>query len=284
VLCAGASVRTFAVHGYWILECSRCGHRFAELARDPEHVHRTYSDDYFEGGGAGYPDYLAEGALLRQRGRAYAVRIARYVTPGRMLDVGAAAGFFLQGFTDEGWTGSGLEPNSRMAAYGRTQLGLDVDVGSLEGYTPPVAFDLVSMVQVVPHFYDIRRAFQVAADATRPGGWWLIESWDRDSYAARVCGRRWHEYSPPSVLNWFSKASLLAYAAGFGFREVASGRAVKWISGAHVKSLVAHTAGRSPLSRCIRQAVRLVPDRLAMPYPGDDLFWVLLKKEPATGP
>jgi SAM-dependent methyltransferase len=283
VVCDTESVRAFAVHEHWIRRCPRCGHHFAEIVGDLNHVHRTYADEYFHGGGAGYPDYLAEGELLRARGRRYAERIAGHVTPGTILDVGAAAGFFLKGFEDRGWTGLGLEPNPRMAAYGRTELGLAIQAGALEDYSPAATVDLVSMIQVVPHFYDLRRAFQVAAAATRPGGWWLIESWDRDSYAARVFGRNWHEYSPPSVLSWFSKRGLVEFAGHFGFHEVASGRAVKWISGAHVKSLVAHAGGSSRWGRAAARAARLVPNGLAVPYPGDDLFWILLQRADASG-
>ena len=35
-------------------------------------VAEIYDDSYFSGGGAGYSDYLAEGEMLKQRGRMYA--------------------------------------------------------------------------------------------------------------------------------------------------------------------------------------------------------------------
>ena len=77
-----------------------------------DHVRNVYGDHYFTGGGAGYPDYLADGELLRERGRGYARLIAGATTPGRVLDIGAAAGFVLQGLCDEGWRGAGIEPNA----------------------------------------------------------------------------------------------------------------------------------------------------------------------------
>jgi len=78
-------------------------------------VARIYDDDYFQGGKAGYPDYLAEADLLRCHGRWYGRLLAKYMQPGRVLDIGAAAGFILQGFQDCGWKGNGVEPNQRMA-------------------------------------------------------------------------------------------------------------------------------------------------------------------------
>jgi hypothetical protein len=104
-----------------------------------EHVARVYGDAYFRNGGAGYPDYLSESDLLRARGRRYGGLVARHVPPGRLLDVGAAAGCVLRGFTDAGWSGVGIEPNAAMAAYARTGLGVDVQQAMIETWQPAEA-------------------------------------------------------------------------------------------------------------------------------------------------
>ena len=63
----------------------------------------VYGDDYFFEGGAGYSDDTSEGDMLRKRGGYYAEMINKLTKePGVMLDVGAAAGFLLKGFTDKG--------------------------------------------------------------------------------------------------------------------------------------------------------------------------------------
>jgi SAM-dependent methyltransferase len=197
-----------------------------------------------------------------------------------VLDVGAAAGFVLRGFLDSGWRGRGIEPNPRMADHARVRLGLSVDVGTLEGYRRDERYDLVSMIQVVAHFYDLRKAFQQAARVTRPGGFWLVETWDRESWTARLLGKGWHEYSPPSVLHWFSPEGLKRLAEQFGLREVARGRPPRRIGGAHAKSLLRHKLKGTRLERLTSGLLGIIPDRLAVPYPGDDLFWALFQ---ATG-
>lgn len=123
-LCGTPGRRRFAAHGIPILDCPACRHRFAGLAPPPSHIDTVYADAYFHGGGAGYPDYLADANLHRQHGRRYGKLLSRFQRPGRILDVGAAAGFILQGMTDTGWTGAGIEPNVSMAAFGRDRLGL----------------------------------------------------------------------------------------------------------------------------------------------------------------
>jgi SAM-dependent methyltransferase len=271
-ICNSPSRALFVKDGYPVRECEVCRHRFAEVATDPGHVARVYGDDYFHGGGAGYGDYLSEGWLLRDRGRWYARLLRRYTTPGTLLDVGAAAGFILQGFLDRGWHGKGVEPNPGMAEYARTRLGLDVRTGTLEDLPPGDVFDLVSLIQVLPHFVEPRRALAAAAAVTRPGGFWLIETWNRDSWTARAFGQNWHEYSPPSVLHWFSPAGLQRLAGQFGFRKVGAGRPAKWINAGHAKSLLRHKLGAAA------GVLGVLPDRLALPYPAEDLFWMLLQK------
>ena len=277
-ICNQTSEIVFVAHGYGIRACASCGHRFADLAASPEHTQQIYDDEYFHGGGAGYPDYLGEARILRNHGRWYGKRLARYLKPGKTLDIGAAAGFVLQGFMDRGWQGHGIEPNPKMAAYAREELGIAVQAGALENLQTNETYDLVSMIQVIAHFADLRQALQVACDVTKPAGYWLIETWNKDSFAARIFGQNWHEYSPPSVLQWFSPPTLKALAAQYGLREVARGRPSKWINGGHAKSLLQYKLQGLPLGRQVGKLLNLLPEYLPLPYLADDLFWMLLQK------
>ena len=92
-LCECASQRLFVRHGYWIRSCRTCSHYFAEITASSTHLQQVYGNDYFFGGGVGYPNYLQEISILRQHGRRYGRILARYMAPGRVLDVGSAAGF-----------------------------------------------------------------------------------------------------------------------------------------------------------------------------------------------
>lgn len=276
-LCGAASRRRFARHGYWIRDCAACLHRFAEGRFDEIHVERVYDDTYFAEGGEGYPQYLADGRILRDRGRWYGRLLSRHLQPGSVLDVGCAAGFWLQGLADCGWRPSGIEPNPRMAGHARDRLGLAVRTGSIEELETGEPRDLVTMIQVVAHFRDPRLALRRAAGVLRPGGHLLIETWDRASWVARVMGRRWHEYSPPSVLHWFTRGRLRDLAGECGLREVAWGRPRKRLSAGHARSLVEYKYADHLLGRWVAGAFRALPDGLPLPYPGDDLFWTLLR-------
>lgn len=299
-LCGGDSRQRFLAHGYPVLVCRHCDHRFAGLVPSAEHVQTIYDDSYFDGGGAGYDDYLAEGEILTNHGRRYADLLAsRAIEPGRLLDVGASCGFIMTGLSSRGWHGVGLEPNASMAARGRALSGVDIRVGTAEAlpalqatqapdahdesdalHRPPEgSFDLISMIQVIAHFHDLRLAFDNLRARTNPGGHWLIETWDHGSLSARLAGRHWHEYSPPSVLRWFTRKRLTALLAEYGMRPVAHGRPRKFLRGSHARSLLAHQLGESRPGRLLLPLTRAIPESLAIPYPADDLFWLLCRRD-----
>jgi SAM-dependent methyltransferase len=264
----------YEVHGFPILHCKGCAHRFTPVEDGAKHVAEVYSDTYFTEGGAGYSDYLAERSILTETGRHYGEMLKEYAAPGLVLDVGSAAGFILKGLTEAGWHGFGIEPNERMATYAREHVGVDIHVGTLEDTTLVEPVDLVTMVQVVGHFFDLHRAFEAATQMTRMGGLWLIEAWDYGSMAARVLGRHWHAYAPPSVVQWFTRDGLARAVARFGFREVGRGLPRKRIALSHAKSALATRAPR---------VAALVPDSdTTLPYPPLDVFYGVYRRTHAA--
>ncbi|HWX23833.1 MAG TPA: class I SAM-dependent methyltransferase, partial [Vicinamibacteria bacterium] len=204
--------------------------------------------------------------------------LSKHTSPGLLLDVGAAAGFILEGFRSSGWRVRGLEPNPRMAALANERLGQVVTTGTLEEWTSDEAFDVVVMIQVISHLRDLRRGLEAAAARTKPGGLWLVETWNRESWTARAFGRRWHEYSPPSVLHWFSPDGLRHACERFGFLEVTRGRPTKWLDFGHARSLLRFKLGQGAAGSIARPFLAVLPDHFRLPYPGDDLFWMLLRK------
>lgn len=287
-LCNSGSRPVFTINGYPVVDCLVCKHRFVSGVDPSRHVQEIYGDDYFFGGGAGYDNYFSEGELLTRHGRRYAEILARHGPPGTVLDVGAAAGFILRGLIDAGWQGQGLEPNRTMAARGLSDVGVHISCGTLEdafeedpsgGVADRSSYDLITIIQVVAHFYDLDRAFRRASSLTRPGGLWLIETWNRNSLTARVLGRWWHEYSPPSVVRWFDPDELARVVARYGFREIDRGRPIKMIRASHAKAILLHKLPFRVVQRVSAAAMRTIPDHLTLPYPAEDLFWALYRKE-----
>lgn len=290
-LCGCDAKAVFQVVDVDVLQCDRCIHRFAAIDPAVDHVEKHYGDDYFFSGQAGYSDYIAGEDLLRRQGRWYAKLLAKHLSHTPQIDsndyqtgkpslfaVGSAAGFDVDEFRKMGWSVSGIEPNDTMARFARDLIGLDIQTGTLEAFEPSQTYDLVTAIQVMAHFVDPLVAAARLAQLVRPGGHLLVETWDHKSLVARCFGRYWHEYSPPTVLQWFSKTSLAQLMKCHGFESIHSGRPAKRIGGAHARSLLEYKLSQMPLASVTRTLLKLLPKDLTLIYPGDDLFWMLFRK------
>jgi SAM-dependent methyltransferase len=202
----------------------------------------------------------------------------KFIKPGNILDVGAAAGFILKGFENIGWHGIGIEPNEKMVGYGVKKFGIDLRRGTLETINLDSKVDLIVMIQVIAHLFDLNQSIKNAYDNLNPGGYILIETWNRSSFAARLFGRNWHEYSPPGTLNYFNKKTLDILMNKYDLHKISSGRPKKSIISNHAKSLLKHKIEDIRLLRKISGIVRIIPDNVLLPYLGDDLFWALYRK------
>ncbi len=275
----------FEVNRHQVMECSQCGHQqliaLETSAARRKLIASIYDDRYFAGGGDGYPDYPAEEDQLQVRGSQYARVLRRHGhRQGRLLDVGCAAGFLLAGLTAEAttdFTGLGIDPNRTMVELGRKR-GLDLEVTTLEDLgaeTEP--FDGALLVQVIAHFDRPQDALARLATRVKAGKPVLVETWDRHSVTARAFGKRWHEYSPPSVRHWFTRTSLDTLMTRTGFEHRASGRPSRRLRLAHAASLLGHKLGFARDGKLVAWT-RRIPQWAWLPYPGDDLFWALYER------
>lgn len=263
---------------YRILSCGNCKHEYLDFEPRSDHISKIYSDDYFNGGKDGYPDYIQLASLLIERGGYYANIIRRFMEPGSMLDVGCGSGFIMKGFRDNGWEVKGVEPNRKMATYGIEQFNLDISLTSFEAYRDPNVFDLIAMIQVIAHFYDVRSCIENASRLLKKNGLLLIETWNRDSLTAKIMGNAWHEYSPPSVVNWFTPSSLKMLAKQYGFKCITFKRTLKKIQMRQAKLLLSSKSKQSAIIKIVEKIANFLPDETELIYPGDDLFYILFKK------
>ncbi len=268
----------FEKKGYPILECKQCGHRFIEIPDPKEHLSKVYSDDYFFAGKDGYPNYLNKKNILYKQGLRYAKLIAKYTKPGKVLDIGSAAGFILKGFEDSGWICRGIEPNETMAAYGREKLKLDIRTGVIETLETNERFDLINMIQVIGHVYDLDKTLQNVTSLLKKGGLVLVESWDSKSITARMMGKNWHEYCPPSVARWFSDATLSILFKYYGFELIAKGHPFKKINADHAFSFLEGRSFKLIFKKRMIDAINRFVGKLTFIYPLRDVKWYVFRK------
>ncbi len=279
-ICSAAASHAWSKSGYDLMECTSCSHLFCECGQASDYVQTTYSDAYFQNGGGGYDDYLEHQDILFAQGKKYAARLGGHVQPGRVLDVGAAAGFLLKGFVDGGWDGVGIEPNPAMARHANEFPGVHVHTGTLEeaSYLKPKSFDAATFIQVISHLRRPTDGLNRIHQLLRDDGLLLIETWNRAGWTARALGKHWHQYNPPSVLHWYTPKHLTSILNRCGFQVIDRGRPTKWISVGNGASLLRHSMRESTVGRIATSPLSLVPKSLKAPYFLDDVFWLIAKK------
>jgi SAM-dependent methyltransferase len=282
-VCLSQTVRSaLQKDGVPILRCEDCRLRFCPSEPDRAALARLYGEAYFTGGGDGYEHYLQDEATHRRQARRYLRRIARLgIRPGRLLDVGCAAGFFLDEARCAGWQVTGVDVSPYAVRHAREVLGLDVHRGDfLAVDLPPNGFDLVTAFNVFEHLPSPRATADRLARLVRPEGFLLIETWDAESLAAGFLGARWHQYSPEYVPYYYTRRSLERLFGRAVWRTVAYGRWAKWISVERACAVLAHTLPTPRVARMIRAVGDGRLGALELPYALGDLVLLAMQRQP----
>ena len=200
--------------GYPIVRCRQCSLLFRRDLPSPDEIAALYATDYFTSSGTlpkgeGYLDYTADEELHRRNARQRLALLEEFVASGALLDVGCAAGFFLDEAAQAGWAVAGVELAPSMAAVARDRLGLNV-VEAPFGVADfaDESFDCVTMWDYVEHSLDPIGDLRRAHDLLRPGGVLALSTGDAGSPIARISGRRWHLLTPRHHNFFFTRATL----------------------------------------------------------------------------
>jgi SAM-dependent methyltransferase len=214
-------------------QCRRCGLRGLTVQPAAHEFARLYARGYFEGGDVrcGHVgDYFAERPALLADGDALARRFEalRDGRPGRLLELGCAAGATLEAAQRRGWTVQGVEYSADAATEARRH-GVPVVVGSLaDAALPAAAFDVAFLGDVLEHVPDPAAVLAEVARVLAPGGALLLRGpLTTHSLARRLAlallaalGRRWTLVEPPYHLWEFEPRTLTALVDGAGLRVV----------------------------------------------------------------
>jgi len=211
--------------GELIGRCRNCGLIYADPRIPAEAILARYSAQYF------WNEYLpansAKGGVfdLNYFDRRYAAMLKLIETsvgaPGKMLEVGTGAGFFLKAAQRAGWQVQGIEISDEAIAFARNRLGLEVaqlpaeQLGSLAD-----SFDVVVMFEVIEHLFEPRLVLEAVQHLLRPGGALVISTPNFDALSRFALGNSWAVLSPGEHLYYFTHKTLAALLVGCGFTSI----------------------------------------------------------------
>ncbi len=169
-----------------IVSCRRCNLVFVNPQPSPEIIHEGYAEARDE-------TYIAQAKGRIRAFRKIAARVAR-AAPGaqRLLDVGAAAGFFLLAAREAGFAVEGIELSHWMSERARSDFGLTIHTAPLAvGSFPNASFDVVTMFDVLEHVEDPATSLRCVRDILGPGGLFVLSYPDFGSVFAKLLRRKW---------------------------------------------------------------------------------------------
>src|SRR4051794_8682183 len=188
-----------------------------------------YDEGYFRSDPAnpadGYADYLADAETHREAAKRRLALLERLApSRGRLLDVGAAAGFFVDEAIKQGWQAEGVDIAQHMVDWGRQHLAVPLRAGPIAAVSERAAFAAVTMWDYIEHSVDPAAEIERANDLLIDRGLIALSTGDVDSIAARVCGSRWHLLTPRHHNFFFSERTLSTLLDRAGFNIEWRGR------------------------------------------------------------
>lgn len=211
--------------------CGSCGTAFVTHPPSPPELEKYYSLDYFQGNVSkfGYVDYEAEEPFQRESFRQKADYLSQKLPGGRILDIGCATGSFLK-LLGPNWEKHGVEMSRELLQSHPPPPNISVWAGDILSYPENgKPFDAVTLWDVLDHVPDPASLVQKAERLLRPGGILGLHVGDRESLFARLMGKRWHLYIPPTHLTFFSRRSIVSLLRKSGFAVDRYGYEGKWV-------------------------------------------------------
>jgi len=227
-LCDRNSARVlFVKKGFIVGRCGHCGLVYVQNPPEREALHRlyTFKADYH----VCFRDDDKACAEHTTVARGHYRLIKKHKTPGRILDIGCSAGFFLNVARDHHWETYGLEMSPDTATIAEVRYGLKVTVGTLQESTfPSNYFDVVTMWDVLEHVEDPKKTLTLINGILKDDGIVAISTPNIDglfpklSYKLANLINYWPHPEPPHHLFQFSNRTLgrLLSRTGFTLLEV----------------------------------------------------------------
>ncbi len=231
-----------------VVRCRGCGLVFISPRAPEGAIHEGYE-------AADNTLYMSQREGRLQTFRRAARKLAqRTGSQGRLLDVGCAAGYFLQTAQETGWDVEGVEISKHLAESARREFGVTVHQGDLSSAPlQPNSFDVVTFWDVLEHTYTPSKDLAKAFVLLKPGGYLLVNYPAFDSVWAKLLGKRWW-FLISVHLTYFTRQTIQAMAAKVGFKPVDYWMHIQKLELDYLLLRLEPYAG--PLARVLRALVR----------------------------
>jgi Methyltransferase domain len=283
VVCGGVLHPSGRKDGFDLVSCATCGLLMRARLPAPEELREIYASDYFKASASnpadGYADYLGDSARHRETARRRLSLIDRFAPArGRLLDVGAAAGFFVDEAIRAGWEAEGIDVAPQMVEWGRQELGVPLRLGEVSTSEGRGTFAVVTMWDYVEHSLDPAGDLAHSNELLADEGIIALSTGDLDSLVARVSRSRWHLLTPRHHNFFFSARTLPRLLERSGFNVLWLGHPGARYSLAHLAYKLDRVAKNAVTAAAAQWFARSALGRYSLPLNLHDIVTVVARK------
>lgn len=255
-----------------VVQCLMCGIVHVPKSQIPEaleDIYRAVED----------PTYLND---EKARTRAFEETLAKISPhlgpPGKIMEIGAYCGLFLEVAKQAGWQCSGVEPSHWAVQIAAKKDGITVHKGTLSENLAALGsgFDAVVAWDVLEH---VREPFELLREVNkllRPGGVVCFSTLDIDNWFASLLGRHW-PWIMEMHLYYFSETLLRRWLDDAGYEAVEVSRYTHFASLRYICKKAAAIMPR-PLCGLLHLVSRSVPAAIVVPVSLGDIKLFIARK------
>jgi SAM-dependent methyltransferase len=255
------------LHLRWV-RCGACALVYLDPRPSAHALSVLYDSAGYWQGESGYRDYLADESWRRKQAVARAHWLTKRLrsahpndAPLKVLEIGSAAGYFLEALTDLGVTAEGLELSQPMANLAHRKFSGRVKVR--QGFVEDAAFDGVGFQGLAvwgcdSNFDNPRQTFARFSQWLAPGGLLAMNFHQYDHWARHLKGRF---KQMPNALYFMNADHVTGLLREHGLEPVEMGTESQWMS----LTSVYHHTGHAWLKPLLKTCLADVPLRLPVP-------------------
>ena len=213
--------------GFTIVKCTNCGYCYTNPRPAPEQLKDFYNAEYFKDQRFGNGYFSDSGQLITPPVPVASIQMIEHYLErrGRILEIGAAFGHFLNQLKKLGWEVEGIEISEDAVRLARELYGLELYCGELSTYQTDKKFDVAYMNQTLEHVPDPKYIIKRCHDLLKENGILLIEVPNLNAFDIKFDReRRRLSYDLPRHLSHFTPAFLKKELRRSGFKVLETDR------------------------------------------------------------
>ena len=206
-----------------IWQCQSCTLRFTQDVPDEGSIGPYYqSQDYISHSNTskGLLNKLYQAVRKFTLAQKSGLVISHTIPNGRILDIGAGIGAFLNEMKHKGWSIEGIEPDYGARQQSKQLFNIDLKPSPALKELPHNSFDAITLWHVLEHVEALQEYVELLKQLLKKDGKIFIAVPNYTSLDADLYGNRWAAYDVPRHLYHFTPRSIQVLLQKHGMKVI----------------------------------------------------------------